>query len=256
MTRTLIIMLCIATAGAGATFGQDPPPPQQDDTPPPRMQQDESGRRNAHSNRGSERGPGSYRRDRSGGGFEAWMTRMKEEHPEEWERIQTLRKEDPQALHKYLRQRLQSERTTRLLKEDERLRKLLADLSEDDRNYVFTRIGTWSGGGSSSRGGPGHSGERRQGDDGIGRLAEQVRQAGDPATRDMLSRELRKALVVQHAARKQEREAMLQRMQAQLERLQAELEHQQQPGEQEKLIDRHLEALLSDRPVERGGARP
>lgn len=184
--------------------------------------------------------PGRGDGRRSGrGALESWLEHMRRENPEEFERLMTLREEDPEAFRQALRSRrdgLREHGAPEGRSGDRRVQGAPRDLPPEEQRRPMAGF---------ARGRDG-SGAK---DPAITRLEQQTRRLVNACRnasgeeRDQLHAKLRVNLEEIFELRERQRREMVERMSRKLETLREELEKRDK--QRDKLIDRRMEELLS-----------
>ena len=264
MNTHITLLLLLALLVAPTTFAQPepmdegpapwmqepggPPPPAGDEPDAPPERPNEMRKRPMGGD--GERGP------RQPGApmimmVERWMQRLSETNPEEFARLDALRRDDPMAFRAELEKKLVSERQKFLEHQRPAVAEALKNMSPEDRAWLLARIG---GDGLQHPGRPpkdGPSGPGPKKDPAIDeaelRLRENVkayRAATDEAAKTTVRETIRADLDKLFDLRAKARRDELTRMESQVVEMRAKLDERDK--NRDKIIERRLTELLGD----------
>lgn len=175
------------------------------------------------------------------------MQEMRQNNPEEFNRLQALRMNDPAAFRKEARVIVQQAMLEKIKGERPAIHDALSRLSEEDRDWLFDRIsGPLFGG--SGRLPPGMEKVKRGDDDrDINRgLIRKYRQSDSAEERDAIREQLRRQLSDQYDQRLEERKAQIDEAEQKLTQVKKSLE--QGLADKESFIDDKLTIWLQNEP--------
>lgn len=230
----MTIALCIVLAGGAlpdAGRAESPPP---GDAPGLRVEQ-----RGGPGRHGSRRG---MRRHHPF--LQEWMQTLREENPEEYQRLARLMEEDPRAFHDALRARLTRERLDRAVRDDPELRRILQTLAPADRALLREKVSAML----APRGpGPGPAPESPTreplpSEESLQPLKETYREAESEAARENIRQAVRDALSERFEIREARYRARIESLQEEIRKLEAAL--QQRAEWKDAIIERRLQRFL------------
>ena len=170
--------------------------------------------------------------------IEAWLERLKNKDPEEYERLNRLRENKPEAFRTALRARLREERTRQSFKDFPQIAEALKNMSPEDRQRFLNRFGSRQGGGRLEER-PDIPRELHQQ---IRKLAEAYALTDNADLHADIRAQLKARLGQMHQARQQARIDHLQKIEKQLEKLRSSIEEDQ--GNREAFIEQQLNRIL------------
>jgi primosomal protein N'' len=218
--KKLTLLACIAL-GAAATLAQ--PPPEHRGPPP-------------HA-----RGPSTLFREKPepASPVRRWMMELRENNPEEFERLQQMRLENPRAFREAISERLQETALERMREKRPAIYDALMTLSPEERRWALERM---SGPGMMH---PGEKEKRREPPEpGLRQLAREYREAGSKSERDMIRGQLRDELGRLYDQRLQERREQLDEIRNRLHAMESAITEGEQT--RDAFIAEKLDAWLDD----------
>jgi hypothetical protein len=229
-------VLC-APSSVPAQDAMAPPPPDgpspelipsDDGTPPPGDFEPEMGR---------GRGPAH-----SGEMLDRWMERLSTRNPQEYERLQKLRAEDPEAFRHALHSRLREERAMAGLRDLPKLKEFIRSLSPEERDEVLRRFAAPPGGRGGPHGfQPGMNPEIRDLERETMELSKAYRESADAAQKEKIRTDLKTKLGALFDLRESERQAHVEQIEKDLANLKNSLTDRQ--ARREEIIERRLTEL-------------
>jgi hypothetical protein len=169
---------------------------------------------------------------------EAWLERLKESDPGEYDRLDQLREEQPEAFRQELRARLQQERTKKVLKDFPQIAETLENMSPEERQRFLKRFG------QRHRPEPGEERQEvfRELHQQIRKLAEAYAMADNEDLREDIRTQLKARLGQMHETQLQVRKQHLQNIEKEVEKLRSSIEQEQQ--NRDAFIEEHLNRIL------------
>ena len=184
--------------------------------------------------------------------LDRWMEKLSRENPAEYERLQALQKENPDAFRDELRNRIRGEVGARLQREHPAIFQAIQGLPREDREWLVGRIQR-----AMEHGGPGRpdgnmenrgpapenpAGPESDENESKNReLARSFREATDPAERDRLKSELRESLLKSFELRVTRRKAEIANFANRISDMRKMLEKRE--ANRDAIIDRRLKEL-------------
>ena len=190
---------------------------------------------------------------RPGFGLDFWLDRVKEQNPQEFERLKKLRGDDPEAFHAEARKMIRREIGERLKRERPAVFAALEKLSPEDREWVFSRMqprgGMWQGqGGELNRRGDGARGQGpgpgpENGEEAIRSLAKSYREADEPNKAEIREK-IRKTLTESFERRSERRRNELAQFEKRIGEMRKVVEERQ--ANRDAIIDKRLKEITED----------
>lgn len=189
--------------------------------------------------------------------IDKWLAMLKERNPEEFEKMQRMRQDNPEEFRRHLHQKLQEVRMRGgSMRERPQVMKVLRDLPAEDREWVMQRL--QSGGTGMAvdgrRGFPDFrhvmSPEIEQGERRCRELARTVRDATTEGAKVAAKQELRGQIAIVFDLREKQRAEMVRTIDEKVAKLRQQLEERK--NRREQLIDEEVQKSISgDRLLER-----
>jgi hypothetical protein len=171
---------------------------------------------------------------------EAWMKRMQERNPEEFERLSKLRAENPDAFQKVLKERLAKMRDGRL-DELPHVKAFMDKLPAEEREQFFKRLR--EGGGKMREEWTKHNADLNKSEQEIRKLVTAYKKANTEEQKKLRA-DLKQNVGEAFELREKSRQENIQRMESQLAKLKKDAEKRK--AEREAIIESRLKELLAD----------
>ncbi len=190
-------------------------------------------------------GPDLRGSPRQSPGFDMWLDRLRREDSEEFERLQTLRRDSPEEFFREAKKALREEFVERLKRERPAVFTALKNLSPEDRDWVLSRMSQRFAGGMDRRDmeRPDHGHPPDEpGEDTIRKLAQAYREAPNDAAKGEIKTQLRAALGEAFDRRAERRRGELAQFEKRIGEMRSTLESRQ--ARRDEIIDRRLGEIL------------
>lgn len=235
MKRMMLVLPLVAwlafPAGAPAQDAAEPPPEDLFEGEPPPGEPLFDGPPHGAPRRGPDGEPP----------LERWMENVRKDRPEEFERLQRLRNDDPRAFRQELHQRVRQEKVMARLRDYPRLHEALAELPPDQREDAVKKLlAAHMPKGMSQRMQRMNPESRRLEAETMG-MSKAYRACGDDAEKERIRTDLRLKLTELFDLREAERRAQVARMEEDLGKIRGSLE--QRERHRDEIIDRRLQEL-------------
>lgn len=234
LTRVMLLVAIMVLAASA----QDLPPPEE---PPPMETMPEFGDPPPdHRGFGRRNAPGRHL-----GPLEQWFEQLKEQDPQEYERLMIMREEDPEQFREVLKSRIKRHRAKDRFKDFPELQQALEQMPPERRRECLKRLS------SLQQGRPPHGGKHEFSNPEINKLeqqsrklARQVKQAKTPEEQEVLEAQLHELLNRIFDMKTQQRSKMVGHIEKQLEKLQQSLQRREEY--RNEIIGRRMRELTED----------
>lgn len=172
---------------------------------------------------------------------ERWMSHLREQRPEEFERLQELRQKDPELFRKELHVRLRREVGSRLQNEHPAIHDAIKNLPEPEREWLFSRIAGPDGPGPRMGDGHAFRPPDEQRDEDFGPALRAYRQSASEVERTQARRKLRAEIQTSLERKNQRRREELDQLEARLKQMREQLDARE--AQAAALIDAKLDEI-------------
>jgi len=172
---------------------------------------------------------------------EAWMRRMQERNPEEFERLNKLRTDNPEAFQKVLKERLARVRDGGKMEDLPHVKAFMEKLPPEEREQFLKRLR--EGGGKIREEWAKHNASLNKYEQEARKLVEAYKKAAS-GDRKKLRSDLKKNVSDTFDVREKARQEVIQRMESQLAKLKKDSEKRK--ADREAIVESRLKELLAD----------
>ena len=176
-----------------------------------------------------------------------WLARIEQSNPAEYEKLMTLRKENPEAFRAELRDRLHHRQQMAHIKDWPKLQAFLTTLSPEERNNILDLISPPGEGRGFQKKPCGSDPAILSLEEEINRLAKSFHASADPAEKAQIQTDVRARLEKIFALKEQGRREMIKKAEDDLIKLREQLE--KRTANRDMIIERRMGEILNPSPL-------